>query len=161
MIFDAIFLTLFFLAWTALGTLPWLGWSLHRRAVGALWALPFALLGGAGGGVLVPLVGLDNAVGVGVSMASAFVGGVLLTSVSYSVWDVYRLSARFRRFAITTRSITAEVVVTEPAQTPSATLPDGNSPIRVPRPQKSAHSADRSAGRQEPPPIDSSEPADD
>ncbi len=95
MLFDAIFLTLFFLTWTLEGGLVWLAWSIRRRAYGAIWALPFGLLGGAGGGVMVPVVGLDNGVGVGVSMIVAPLGGVLLTGIAYRVWDDYDLGARF------------------------------------------------------------------
>ena len=98
MLFDAIFLTLFFLAWVVLGGLPWLAWSVRRRAFGAIWALPFALLGGAGGGVLVPLLGLDDGIGVGVSMATAVAGGALLTWAAYAAWDTYDLARRFQRW---------------------------------------------------------------
>lgn len=94
MLFEAIFLTLFLATWTLLGGLVWLGWSLRRRAVGAIWALPFALLGGAAGGVLVPLLGLDNGVGVGVSMIAAPLGGALITAAAYRVWDAFALGER-------------------------------------------------------------------
>ena len=89
MLFDAIFLTLFFLTWILLGGLPWLAFSLRRRAEGALWALPFALLGGAGGGVIVPLLGLDDGVGVGISMIGAVIGGAALAAAAFSAWDTY------------------------------------------------------------------------
>jgi hypothetical protein len=94
-LFDAIFLTLFFLTWTIEGGLVWLGWSIRRRAYGAIWALPFALLGGAAGGVLVPVLGLDNGVGVGVSTLTAPLGGALLMGAAYRVWDDFALGERF------------------------------------------------------------------
>lgn len=100
MLFDAIFLTLFFLAWVVMGGLPWLLWSVRRRAFGAIWALPFALLGGAGGGVLVPVLGLDNGVGVGLSLATAVAGGALLTWAAYAAWDTYDLARRFQRWRL-------------------------------------------------------------
>ena len=99
-LFDAIFLTLFFLTWLLLGLLPWLAWSVRRRAFGAIWALPFALLGGAGGGVLVPLAGLQSGVGVGVSMITALAGGALLCAAAFRVWDLYGLGARFVRWQV-------------------------------------------------------------
>ena len=99
MLFDAIFLTLFFLTWMLLGAIPWLAMGLRRRAHGALWALPFALLGGAGGGVLVPLIGLDDGWGIGLSMVGALLGGVALTWASLRVWDDYALGRRFARWA--------------------------------------------------------------
>lgn len=100
MLFDAIFLTLFFLAWCVLGLLPWVALGLRRRAHGALWALPFALLGGAAGGVLVPLLGLDTGAGIGVSMATAPAGSALLSALAFRVWDRYDLGRRFARFAV-------------------------------------------------------------
>ena len=99
MLFDAIFLTLFFLTWLLLGAIPWLVLGVRRRADGALWALPFALLGGAGGGVLVPLIGLDDGWGVGLSMLGALLGGATLTGTSLRVWDDYALGRRFARWA--------------------------------------------------------------
>ena len=98
-LFDAIFLTLFFLTWLLLGAIPWLLISLRRRAHGALWALPFALLGGAGGGVLVPLAGLDDGWGVGLSMLAAPLGGAALTWAALRVWDDHDLGHRFARWA--------------------------------------------------------------
>lgn len=99
MIFDAIFLALFFLTWLLLGLLAWLALSLRRHARGALWALPFALLGGAAGGVLVPLTGLDNGWGVATSMPAALLGGALLGAAAFRVWDEQALGARFARWA--------------------------------------------------------------
>ena len=98
-LFDAIFLTLFFLTWLLLAAIPWLLISLRRRAHGALWALPFALLGGAGGGVLVPLAGLDDGWGVGLSMLAAPLGGAALTWAALRVWDDHDLGRRFARWA--------------------------------------------------------------
>ncbi len=100
MLFDAIFLALFFLAWVVLGGLPWLAWSVRRRADGAIWALPFALLGGGAGGVLVPVLGLDTGTGIGVSMVTAPAGGALLTAAAYWVWDAYALGDRFGRLRV-------------------------------------------------------------
>lgn len=104
MAFDAIFLTLFFLTWVILGGLPWIAWSAHRRAHGALWALPFASLGGAAGGVIVPAAGLDNDIGIGVSMITALLGGLLLTGAAYWVWDSSNLDRLFRRLAVQQRT---------------------------------------------------------
>ena len=100
MAFDAIFLTLFFLTWVILGALPWIAWSAHRHAHGALWALPFAWLGGAAGGVIVPALGLDNDVGIGVSMITALLGGLLFTGTAYWVWDTSDLGRFFDRLAV-------------------------------------------------------------
>ena len=98
MLFDAIFLTLFFLTWVLLGGLPWVLLSVRRRAYGALWALPFALLGGAGGGVIVPAAGLDNSLGVGISMLGAVAGGWALSWAAYRVWDEYAIGRYFARW---------------------------------------------------------------
>lgn len=100
MLFDAIFLTLFFLTWVILGGLTWLAISVRRRGVGAIWALPFALLGGAGGGVIVPTAGLDDGVGIGVSMMAALAGGGALTWAAYRAWDEYEIGRSFARWGL-------------------------------------------------------------
>ncbi len=99
MLFDAIFLILFIAAWSFLAMLIWIALSVPRRARGALWAAPFALLGGVGGGALVPLAGLDNEVGIGVSMIGAVAGSGLLCWLSYRVWDEFDLGRRFQRLS--------------------------------------------------------------
>ena len=63
MLVDAIFIALFLLTWSVLGTLAWIALSLRRRAVGALFALPIALVGAIGGGAATPLLGLDDGAG--------------------------------------------------------------------------------------------------
>ena len=100
MLFDAIFLTLFFLTWILLGGLPWIAVSLRRHADGALWALPFALMGGAGGGAVIPLLGPEDGMGVGISMVGALLGGGFLTGAAFRAWDTYDLGARFARWEV-------------------------------------------------------------
>lgn len=94
-----IFLILFVAAWSFLALLSWIALSVPRRAQGALWAAPFAFLGGIGGGALVPLAGLDDEVGIGVSMIAAVVCSALACWLSYRAWDEFDLGQRFRRFA--------------------------------------------------------------
>ena len=98
--FDAIFLTLFFLTWCLLALLPWIALRVRRQAHGAIWAFPFALVGGAAGGMLVPLLGLDNGLGVGVSMLTAPTGGALLSALAFFAWDRYTLGQRFARLGL-------------------------------------------------------------
>ena len=99
MLFDALFLVLFFAAWCVLGVLAWIPLSLRRGSVGALFALPFALAGGAAGGAAVPLLGLDTGTGIGVSMIAAPCGGGLLCWLGYRAWDTLDLGARFAGWA--------------------------------------------------------------
>jgi hypothetical protein len=94
-LFDAIFLTLFFLTWLLLGLLPWVVMGVRRRAQGALFALPFASLGGAVGGVVVPGLGLDNGVWIGLSMLAALLSGALLTWAALRAWDAYDVGRYF------------------------------------------------------------------
>jgi hypothetical protein len=98
-LFDAIFLTAFFLTWALLGGLVWLAWSIRRDAVGAIWAFPFGPLGGIGGGVLLPVIGVDDGLGLGLSMVAALIGAALLTGTAYRVWDDYDLGDRFAGLA--------------------------------------------------------------
>lgn len=99
MLFNAIFLALFLSAWAVLGALGWIGLSLRRRAVGAIFALPCALLGAIGGGAATPLLGLDNGAGIAVSMLTALAGGLLLCRLAYAVWDSFELGRLFRPWA--------------------------------------------------------------
>lgn len=99
MLFNVIFLILFVAAWSFLSMLSWIALSLPRRARGALWAAPFAMLGGIGGGALVPLAGLDNQLGIGVSMIAALTCSALAGWLSFLVWDAFDLGERFARLA--------------------------------------------------------------
>ena len=99
MLVNVIFLILFAGAWSFLAMLSWIALSLPRRARGALWAAPFAWLAGIGGGALVPLAGLDNQLGIGVSMISALVCSGLSCWLSLECWDAFALSERFARWS--------------------------------------------------------------
>ena len=91
MLVDAIFIALFLLTWSVLGTLAWIALSLRRRAVGALFALPIALVGAMGGGAATPLLGLNDGAGIGVSMITALLGGALLCQLAFAAWDLLEL----------------------------------------------------------------------
>ncbi|UCH86392.1 MAG: hypothetical protein JSU97_07640 [Dehalococcoidia bacterium] len=75
---DIIFLALLFIMWAILGFLPWLALALLRRGRGVLIALPLAVVGGAGGGVLVPAAGARDETGLFLSLGTAIVGGLAL-----------------------------------------------------------------------------------
>lgn len=98
MLVSVILLILFAATWSLLSMLSWIALSLPRRARGALWAAPFALLGGIGGGALVPLAGLDNQLGIGVSMISAVICSGVAAWLSFQVWDALDLGQRFVRW---------------------------------------------------------------
>ena len=53
---DIIFLALLLSIWAILGLIPWFVLAVRRRGRGVLIALPLAIAGGIGGGVLVPAV---------------------------------------------------------------------------------------------------------
>ena len=99
MLVDVIFLILFAAAWSFLAMLSWIALSLPRRARGAIWAAPFAWIGAIGGGALVPLAGLDNQLGIGVSMIAALVCSAASCWLSMQVWDAFELGERFQRLA--------------------------------------------------------------
>ncbi len=75
---DVIFLALLFIMWAILGFLPWLALAVLRRGRGVLVALPLAVAGGAGGGVLVPAAGAKDEAGLLLSLGTALVGGLAL-----------------------------------------------------------------------------------
>ncbi len=71
------FVLLFFTIWCFLGLLGWAAVAVLRRGRGALLALPLALTGAAAAGVLVPVLGAQDAVGFFFSLITATVGGIL------------------------------------------------------------------------------------
>ena len=85
------FVLFFFALWCALGLLPWALAAVLTRGRGALLALPLALAGAAAGGVLVPLLGLRDALGLFLSLPAALVGGALASAAGIALGR--RLSA--------------------------------------------------------------------
>ncbi len=81
MTFEArlIFVLLFFALWSFLGFLPWSFAAVIRRGRHVLPALPLALAAACLAGVLVPLIGARDETGFLLSIATAFVGGVVGT----------------------------------------------------------------------------------
>ncbi len=75
---DIVFLALLFIMWAILGFIPWLALAVLRRGRGVLIALPLAVAGGAGGGVLVPAAGAKDETGLFLSLGTALVGGLVL-----------------------------------------------------------------------------------
>jgi hypothetical protein len=75
---DIIFLALLFIMWAILGFIPWVAVAVLRRGRGVLIALPLAVAGGAGGGVLVPAAGAKDETGLFLSLGTALVGGLAL-----------------------------------------------------------------------------------
>jgi hypothetical protein len=75
---DIIFLALLFIMWAILGFLPWVVLAVLRRGRGVLIALPLAVAGGAGGGVLVPAAGAKDETGLFLSLGTALVSGLVL-----------------------------------------------------------------------------------
>jgi hypothetical protein len=75
---DVIFLALLFIMWAILGFIPWLALALLRRGRGVLIALPLAVAGGAGGGVLVPAAGAKDETGLLLSLGTSLIGGLAL-----------------------------------------------------------------------------------
>jgi hypothetical protein len=78
---DIIFLALLFIMWAVLGFIPWVVLAVRRRGRGVLIALPLAVAGGAGGGVLVPAAGARDETGLLLSLVTALVGGLALALV--------------------------------------------------------------------------------
>ena len=71
------FIIFFFAVWCFLGLIAWAVAAVVARGRGALPALPLGLAGAAAAGVLVPLVGLDDAKGFFLSLLAALAGGAL------------------------------------------------------------------------------------
>jgi hypothetical protein len=77
-LFDAIFIALFLSGWLLCAFVPWLALSVRTRGNAGLANLPLCLFAGVVAGVAVPMLGLDNAAGILVSLGAAFVAPTLL-----------------------------------------------------------------------------------
>jgi uncharacterized membrane protein len=80
-LFDAIFLAIFFGAWAFCGFLPWLVMSIATRGNAGLGMLPLSVFAGVVAGPAVPLLGLDNRAGILVSLIAALVVPAALLAI--------------------------------------------------------------------------------
>jgi hypothetical protein len=71
------FVLFFFALWLFFGLLIWAAVAVLRRGRGAMLALPLALAGAAAAGVLVPVLGWQDAGGFVFSVCTACVGAAL------------------------------------------------------------------------------------
>ena len=76
---DIIFLALLLSIWAILGLVPWLVLAVRRRGRGVLIALPLAVAGGIGGGVLVPAAGVRDVMALLLSVGASLLGGLALS----------------------------------------------------------------------------------
>ena len=77
--FDVLALTVLCLIWAAFGVIPWFVVAYRRRGRGVLALLPLAVVGGIGGGVLPPALGLRDAPALLLSLLFAVGGGLALS----------------------------------------------------------------------------------
>jgi hypothetical protein len=77
-LFDAIFIALFLSGWLLCAFVPWLALSVRTRGNAGLANLPLCLFAGVVAGLAVPVLGLDNAAGIWVSLGAAFVAPSIL-----------------------------------------------------------------------------------
>jgi hypothetical protein len=82
---DPIFLALLLIVWAGLGAAAWLGVAIVHRGRGVLVALPPAMAGGIGAGVLVPAAGARDEAGLLLSLGAAIVGGLALSLVGIRI----------------------------------------------------------------------------
>ncbi len=81
MLFDAIFLTIFFGTWAFCGFIPWLVLSVATRGNAGLGMLPLCIFAGVVAGPAVPLLWLDNGTGIWVSLLAALAVPAALLAV--------------------------------------------------------------------------------
>lgn len=79
------FVLFFFALWCGLALIPWAVAAVLSRGRGALPALPLALAGGAAGGVLVPLLGLRDALGFLLSLPAALLAAALASAAGIAL----------------------------------------------------------------------------
>jgi hypothetical protein len=79
------FVLFFFVVWCFLGLTTWVVAAVIARGRGALPALPLALAAASAAGVAIPLAGLDNAAGLFLSLATAFIAGAVASPVGIAL----------------------------------------------------------------------------
>ena len=83
MSFDVLALSILVLLWAILGAIPWLGVALWRRGSAVLALLPPAVVGGIGGGLLVPALGGKDGLGLILTFLVAVAGGLTLAGIYF------------------------------------------------------------------------------
>ena len=81
MSFDTLALAILFFVWAVLGGFSWLAVALWRRGSAVLALLLPAVVGGIGGGLVVPTLGGKDGLCLILSLLAALVGGLALTLV--------------------------------------------------------------------------------
>lgn len=71
-----LFVLFFFSAWAFLGLLAWAAVAVGRRGDGALLALPVSLMAACAFAVLLPVAGLQDALGFFLSLPAAIAGSL-------------------------------------------------------------------------------------
>jgi len=77
-VFTLIFVSLFVLAWLALGFIPWLAVSVATRGQAGIVNLPLCLFAGVVAGLAVPLLFNQGESGIWLSMVAAFAAASML-----------------------------------------------------------------------------------
>jgi hypothetical protein len=90
---------LFFVAvWCFLGLIAWAVSAIIARGRGALPVLPLALTAASAAGVAIPLVGLDDATGFFLSLATALLAGAIVSvggiRLSRKLWTAQAAKSR-------------------------------------------------------------------
>ena len=86
MSFPALALAILIVLWASLGSLGWLLAAAWREGQRVLFSLPVAVVGGIGGGLLVPALDRKDGLGVVISLAAAALAGLVLTVISLQIW---------------------------------------------------------------------------
>ena len=81
MLFTLLFVTLYVLGWLALGFAPWLFLSVKTRGRAGLRYLPLSMLTGVVGGLAVPVLFRDDALGLILSFVVALALPTLLLAI--------------------------------------------------------------------------------
>ena len=86
MLFDAIFLSLFFSGWLICGFIPWLVVSVATRGEAGLAYLPLSMFAGVVAGLAIPVLGADGSKGIWLSFVAALsVPSLLLAARRFSL----------------------------------------------------------------------------
>jgi hypothetical protein len=93
-VFDAIFLGLLFAGWLICAYAPWVVVSVVTRGGAGLGYLPLCLLAGVVGALAVPLLGLDDATGLGLSFAVALLAPSALLAARWFARPAFGATAR-------------------------------------------------------------------
>jgi len=82
-VYTFIFVSVMVAAWSLLGFLPWLAWSVVTRGRAGLSNIPLCVFGALVAGLAIPMLGKDDHAGIWLSALAAATAATLLLAIRH------------------------------------------------------------------------------